>query len=86
MVNIMAKKSNDDSKDVYVEYIPMDLSNVENYKYDDKLFSDGVDTGSFLAGVATAIRNMNNDIDKEDIVEILKCVIENNYGLERESE
>ena len=82
----MAKKSNDDSKDIYVEYIPMDLSSVENYKYDDKLFADGVDTGSFLAGVSTALRNMNNDIDKDDIVEILKCVIENNYGLERESE
>lgn len=80
----MANKSKDDTKDIVVEYIPMDLGSVCNYKYDEKMFSDGVDVGSYLSGIGTALKNMNGDMDIESIVEILKCVIENNYGLETE--
>lgn len=82
----MAKKSKDDTKDIIVEYIQMDISNACDYKYDEKMFSDGVDVGSYLAGIGTALRNMNNEIEIESIVEILKCVIEHNYGLETENE
>ena len=81
----MATKSKDDTKDIMVEYIPMDIGSVCEYKYDKAMFEKGVDIGSYLAGIGTAIRNMNDEIEKDDIVEVLKSVIENNYGL-RESE
>lgn len=80
----MATKSKDDTKDIVVEYIPMDVGSACDYKYDKAMFEKGIDVGSYLTGVGTAIRNMNSEIDKDDIVEILKSVIENDYGL-RES-
>lgn len=81
----MATKSKDDTKDIVVEYIPMDIGSVCDYKYDKTMFEKGIDVGSYLAGIGTAVRNMHGEIDKDDIVEILKSVIENNYRL-RESE
>lgn len=81
----MAEKADEkvlDSKDVGYTYIPMVIDSVSDYEYDKQAFSKGVDTGSYLAGIATAIKNMNADIDKDDIVEILKTVIENDYRLE----
>lgn len=80
----MAEKIIDDTKDELLKYIPMIIDNVCDYQYDEKMFSDGIDTGSYLAGVGTALLHMNKDMDIDSIVEILKCVIENNYGLESE--
>ena len=82
----MSEKIIVDTKDESLPYIPMVLDNVCDYQYDKKMFSDGIDTGSYLAGVGTALKHMHKDMDIDSIVEILKCVIENNYGLEGESE
>ena len=71
----MAKKSTDDTRDTVYTYIPMTLDSVCDYEYDEDSFKRGVDYGSYLAGIGTALRNMNADIGIEDIVDILKCVI-----------
>ncbi len=61
--------------DIEIRYIPMDLENVCDCTYDVSAFKKGISVGSCLAGIITAVKNADADLDESLIIELLKTSI-----------
>lgn len=61
------------------EFIPVDIENlvdtngVSKVRFDEKLFMDGFDVGTYYAGFATAL--FNAGLEEESVADIIKDLI-----------
>lgn len=71
----MANKANEttlDTKEETIDFIPMVLDDVCDYIYTKAFFEQGIDEGSYIAGIFTGL--INSGIKYNDAIEILKIL------------
>ena len=68
-------KDYEDLEHDYIDYIPMEVDNICDQKYNATEFKKGIKDASYHAGFYTSLINIG--IDKEEVIEILKLNLKN---------
>lgn len=66
-----------DKRDKYIDFIPVDLENVSTFMMNEDEFSNGIDIGSRVAGVYSALKNMDSTLSNSEVLKLLENMLNN---------